>query len=124
MKQQIQPAYATFEQAKKLKEKGFNVPCVNYYTPEFTVHGFNTSLINSELGDFYSAPEQWQIVEWLRVNHGIWVSVDMIYETSQIGFWYCIRQSKEDDKAIDSNEYPTPTEAYQSAFDYILNNLI
>jgi hypothetical protein len=27
MKQQIEPAYATFEQAKKLKEKGFNELC-------------------------------------------------------------------------------------------------
>jgi len=48
----------------------------------------------------------------------------MIYETSQIGFWYCIRQSKEDDKAIDSNEYPTPQKAYESAIEYTLNNLI
>jgi len=48
----------------------------------------------------------------------------MIYETSQIGFWYCIRQSKEDDKAIDSNEYPTPTEAYEAAIEHILNKLI
>jgi hypothetical protein len=80
MKQQIEPAYATFEQAKWLKEKRFNVPCVNYYTPEFTEHGFNTPLRNSELDDFYSAPEQWQIVEWALQVHKIFISV-MPYDT-------------------------------------------
>jgi hypothetical protein len=129
MKQQIEPAYATFEQAKKLKEKGFNVPCVNYYTPEFTVHGFNTPLINSELGDFYSAPEQWQIVEWLFKTHSIWVEVNHCGTMNQFGYKICTLNKfnvKTEPHVVNDfgKGYNSPQKAYSAAFDYILNNLI
>jgi predicted CoA-binding protein len=118
---EIKPAYATFLQAKKLKEKGFDLICECF----FHNGNFNDdSLGRTASGVIYEAPEQWEIVEWLRVNHGIWVSVDMVYETTQTGFWYSIRQSKEDDMAIASNEYPTSQQAYSAAFDYVLKELI
>jgi hypothetical protein len=79
----------------------------------------------------YLAPEQWQVVEWLRINYGIWISVDMIYEKNQTKFNFSI--NKENVKSIDSNvpfgvgkydlEYSTPQEAYSAAFDLILNKL-
>lgn len=125
--------HVIFEQAKWLKEKGFNEDCRAFYldgnleTSKHSIGNYNDvkwvrTWRNSPNDDIISAPEQHQVVEWLRVNHGIWISVDMVYETTQTGFWYSIRQSKEDDKAICSNEYPTPQEAYSAAFDYIKNN--
>jgi hypothetical protein len=135
MKQQIEPAYATFEQAKKLKEKGFNVPCVNYYTPKFTVHGLRNLIRNSELDDFYSAPEQWQIVEWLRINHGIHVEVscDVYGEFWYVNLKVCSKEVWEDEDKRHNiltanrkfiNEHKSKQEAYSAAFDYILNKLI
>ena len=64
------------------------------------------------------------VVEWLRVNHGIWLSVDMVFESTQVGFWYCIRQSKDDDIAIQSEEFNLPQEATEAGIMYVLNNLI
>jgi hypothetical protein len=127
MKQQIEPVYATFEQSKKLKEKGFNVPCVNYYTPKFTEHGFKTPLRNSELDDFYSAPEQWQIVEWLRINHAIWIQVFPMGEDKEMKF-YC-KIIKNDNGWVKivhqiSTIVITPQKAYSAAFDHILKELI
>jgi len=136
MKQQIEPAYATSEQGKKLKEKGFNVPCVNYYTPKFTEHGFKlTPIRNSELGDFYSAPEQWQIVEWLRINHGIHVEIicDCYGELWYAYLKVCSREVWEDEDKCHNiltayqkfnNEHKSKKEAYSAVFDYILNKLI
>jgi hypothetical protein len=131
---EIKPTYVTFEQAKGLKEKRFNEICLNAYNLNGLEYnnGWCEYIDDNELEINNSnlrprdvaAPEQWQVVEWLRVNHGIWISVDMVYETTQTGFWYSIRQSKEDDKAICSNEYPTPQEAYSAAFDYVLKNLL
>ena len=131
---EIKPAYVTFEQAKWFKEKGLIANCKRYWVKYSNTEYKEMSDIQLEdldreigIGSNLIIPkyEQHQVVEWLRVNHGIWISVDMVYETTQTGFWYSIRQSKEDDKAICSNEYPTPQEAYSAAFDYIFNkNLI
>ena len=122
---EIKPTYVTFEQAKLFLTKGIRCETNKSYVYRFKEHedkGYNPSLTDKPLLCDIPAPEQWQVVEWLRVNHGIWVSVDMVYEVTQTGFWYSIRQSKEDDMAIGSNEYPTPQQAYSAAFDYIKNN--
>lgn len=124
--------YVTFEQAKWLKEKGFNEGCENEYFMESGelryaeprdkyVLRYVYKFYNDALG-ICVAPEHYQVVKWLWTKYGIWVSVDMLFEPQQIGFWYCIRQSKEDDKAIQSKEYKTANEAYIAAFDYIKNN--
>jgi hypothetical protein len=131
--EKIEPTHVTFEQAKGLKEKGLIANCKRYWVKYSNAEYKEMSDIQLEDLDreigigsnlIISKYEQHQVVEWLRVNHGIWISVDMVYETTQTGFWYSIRQSKEDDKAICSNEYPTPQEAYSAAFDYVLKSLI
>lgn len=71
-----------------------------------------------------SAPTIAEVVMWLYEKHKIWISIDMVYEEDQTGFWYCIRESKSDDVAVQSKEYSTPTEAYEAAILYTLNNLI
>ena len=141
--EKIEPTYVSFEQAKIISKyfdeirsdvsalSNKRVYAYHHSTDEYrkvSIRTLSTSH-NSQQYNYvskttYHAPEQWEVVEWLRVNRGIWISVDMVYETAQTGFWYSIRQSKEDDKAIFSNEYTTPQEAYSAAFDYVLNNLI
>lgn len=122
----IQPKYVTFDQSKKLKIKGFNEECSSLYNeqgePSSTKMGMN-GLPNNYTG-FYAKPEQWQVVEWLLEEYGIYISVDMLHDEGETGFWYYIRQKKDDDEAVCSKEYPSPQEAYSAAFDYVLNNLI
>ena len=143
MTQEIKPAYVTFEQAKWLKEKGFDERCNQYYSqalfegknedwegvfPKFTVfeHSefhFNSWPNSNDLWFKCSAPEQHQVVEWLRVNHGIWVYV----VGGGNNRYYPMYQDKNQYKlALDLDKfYDTPQEAYSAAFDYILiNNLI
>jgi len=88
---EIKPTYVTFEQAKLLKEKRFNIPCFYYYEngkliePYFkngssTDTGFRVDLLDllehfNKHSKRVSAPEQWQVVEWLRVKHGIWIVI-------------------------------------------------
>ena len=64
MTQKIDPQYVRFDTAKLLKEKGFANIQIDY--------GLNQMLNQS------NPPEQWQVVEWLRVNHGIWVYTDFL----------------------------------------------
>ena len=164
MAQEIKPAYVTFEQAKRLKEKGFDGPCTAFYDEEDNSNQIyyycnanrnvtgdiscwhddllavtNTEL--DELGAFcykdeeetesyerLTAPEQHQIVEWLRINHGIWVRVEPDWD----GMWWAQIKSNSIPHARIGKwqvitacaPYNSPQEAYSAAFDYVLNNLL
>jgi len=100
----IKPTYVTLEQAKLLKKKGADIECKTAYE--------SNSI-------FYSRPEQWQVVEWLRVKHGIWVWVENYND--KISY---VPQIPKADLPKVLGYYHSPQEAYSAAFDYILNNLI
>lgn len=139
----ITPTYISFEQAKLLKEKGFKYYCrVSYWDNELTSHTPGFPLENGETSqenyyDFprFYAPEQHQVVEWLRINHGIWVEIkpecygDRWFANLNIcsrEAWDNLYKRNEVLSAFRefNNEHPTPQEAYSAAFDYILNKLI
>ena len=73
--------------------------------------------------DAFSAPEQWVVVEWLRIVHGIWVHVEKGKASDNYG--YRIQDINGNKSCYEVNFAKTlPQEAYSAAFDYILNNLI
>jgi len=139
MTQEIKPTYVTFEQAKWLKEKGFDETCNAYFDLDKKITLFNDKDFNtSKNSDMYpytfgeiTLPEQWQVVEWLRVNHGIWISVNWYNKNNNNIFWsYTIEKIVKYPEPIDYTPQNTinsntPQEAYSAAFDYIKeNNLI
>ena len=133
MKMNIQPTYVTFEQSKLLKEKGFDVEgqCI------YDEHGIigNTLLsikkysknIKEDTWNF-SAPEQWQVVEWLRVEKNIFVNIT--YSAKRGRFIWEIMNLKDKfwttAKLADCHlqVFDTPQEAYSAAFDYVLKELL
>ncbi len=124
----IQPKYVTFEQAKKLKEKGFDEECMYHYKNDGTKH---LLVIDDEYE--CQAPEQWQVVEWLHVVHGIQLFLDYTFYD---GFHYGCKYVKSNGDygeigeiwkegiETDIDGVDTPQEAYSATFDYVLNNLI
>jgi hypothetical protein len=67
MNKEIKPTYVSFEQAKWLKEIRFDVITNKLY--HYNGSDFIT-LINKNSENFgFSAPEQWQVCEWLLQNH-------------------------------------------------------
>jgi len=157
MNNNIEPAYVTFEQAIALKEKGFDEECSHSYKEvepivlyqhqdkkynnSFKKEWQNTVRKNSHMDNAvinrYSAPEQWQVVEWLRINHGIWVGLiadDDYTFKFEINTWSWYEPEKchrlghrvlgKSMWGTSSKPYDSPQKAYLSAFDYILNNLI
>jgi hypothetical protein len=138
--EQIQPSYATPEQAKKLKEIGFDSYTNIGYSEsgkKYYHQGGQEPVKNGQ--NYYegrdyqgepflcSAPEQWQIVEWLRINHGIWVSIHL---SSKYNGENCFKYTIVKGEIVgirfisEANNFKSPQEAYSAAFDYILNNLI
>ena len=83
----IKQQFVTFQQAKKLKELEFSEPVFCYYDKkgelfypfvsstnssdpeEFIVHLHDLSEDNNAYTDTYSAPEIWQVVEWVSVHY-------------------------------------------------------
>jgi hypothetical protein len=134
MTQEIKPAHVTFEQAKWLKEKKFKGRS-RYYggsgelveVPNIIENDYRHT--NNEMQRFrWEAPEQHQVVEWLRVNHGIWISVGVGNLFHRDKFFILIKKYNIDRWELTplDNErhspYDTPQEAYSAAFDYIKNN--
>jgi hypothetical protein len=128
MTQQIKPAYATPEQAKWLKEKGFDE-----LTTVWRQHGNGVSGDVEGKRDYYnrkgdvyiSLPEQHQVVEWLRVNHGIHIEILLEENKPWNKFYYRIMKIGQYFSLSHDGIYSeTPQEAYSAAFDYILNDLI
>jgi hypothetical protein len=117
----IQPTHVTFKQAKLLKEKGFDGKCNSVYTTDGNILlGVNVNLL-----DRIYAPEQWQVVEWLRVNHSIHIEVLLAEDYPWDKFYYrAMRIGGYFTLSHDGVHRETPQEAYSAAFDYVLNNLI
>jgi hypothetical protein len=122
-----------FNIAKWLKEKGFNDPCSHYYIDDFKHDGIlykwgflhgeehkNVFQFVSRKNEFYlcNAPEQWQVVEWLRVNHGIWIEV---IETDLFQKYF-FQIKRKDNTRLKNGDFNSPQESYLSAFNYIKNN--
>jgi hypothetical protein len=124
--------YVNFNQAKLLKAKGFDEECSEYYLKD----GINYSYPNPENWnlkiDTISRPEQHQVVEWLRVNHGIWIQTPYSYNDGNVYCWTICKINEIESEqncwlsGLDTEivGYASPQEAYSAAFDYVLTNLI
>jgi hypothetical protein len=148
MAQEIKPAYVTFEQAKKFKEKGYEIDTDevlfcrdeinNIEEHQLKNRGviYNATSINYKVDENeYRIYHQWEFVEWLRVNHGIWVGLvaDCDYKFKfeiNTWSWYELEKSHRLGHRVlgetmwdtSSKPFDSPQEAYSAAFDYILNN--
>jgi len=145
MTQKIKPTHVTFEQYESycdlkllqlLYDKGFRFKLeteghrvINNLAEQRFNEG-DVSYCNNYIT--YSV-----VVEWLRINHGIWVYVDWMSRTKPYnhGFYSYLRGTNmplNKDNWIPINDtiepgyqvFETPQKAYSAAFDYILNNLI
>jgi hypothetical protein len=124
----IEPTYVSYEQAKLLKEKGFDIYCTHGYFE----HG-DTQLrlwLDGEPADsaLANAPEQWQVCEGLRINFGIWVSINIAIDGKWYFELYDLKDKRNAEILINDESitdfYPSPQEAYSAAFGYLLKELI
>lgn len=140
----------SFELAKLLKEKGFDLGVINYYSGlnlyidkfrfNYNDKTIGDSFMHKRNGGCYSAPTIAEVVMWLYEKHGIWIEVSKL-DGYQNLFFYTITGSNgfnhgakitviewDDDKCDEmgyNNKYKhSPTEAYEAAITYCLNNLL
>ncbi len=131
---QITEDYVSFETAVLLKDKGFDIPCWNYYYNSKLEHYFRPVKNNEWPLDIVSAPTLQMTLKWLREVHKIHINLDIhwLHFVSQNGCLYVIElllvngidyiDSKGDEN--DAIFFSTDEQAVEAALKYILKNLI
>jgi hypothetical protein len=141
--QSIEPHYVDFDTAELLNQKGWNINT----GPNCWVKTLDGDIIHNHdrkdcaehdrCKQYLMQPEQWRVVEWLRINHGIWISVDWMTRTKPYhsGYFCHLRGTVEplnDDNFIVINHtllpgyevFTLPQEAYSAAITYCLEKII
>lgn len=124
----------SFELSKLLKEKEYKDKNVlgtvrlsepKYYDPNGIIHGIKDAFEETDykIEDCFNAPTIADVVMWLHENHEIWVEVKSPDYPGEL--WsYDIRKPYIFGSHGDCTGYNSPTEAYEAAITYTLNNLI
>ena len=138
----------SFELAKLLKEKGYDLSTERFYPkPKCKLfgideHGRLYPIVNKtqtyfkgkaavlKEENYYDAPTITDVVTWLYEKHGIWIVVNI----TRYGKFWCNVILKEECKDLKNPfnwefvnqiiDFNSPTEAYEAAIEYALNNLI
>ena len=122
--------YVSFETAKLLKEKGFDIWGDGSYDSgieiykEYSPSGLlNSCAASKPHSKGYPAPTLQMVMKWLRNIHGLFIHIDVIREAS---CWLADIQDIKGDVNIYpvKNEFPNYEEACEAAIKYCLKNLI
>jgi hypothetical protein len=118
----------SFELANLLKEKGFDEQSLSIYL-DGKIEELKSTISNSQFttSRTYSAPTIAEVTMWLYEKHGIWVGVQPISVVGKFQFrTYYNNKGVMNQHWNDSmgKEFTSPTEAYEAAIKYTLENLI
>ena len=113
-----------FELAKLLKTKGFDEQLKYYYDSFGDIGSSNVKVNWNESEELLcSAPTIAEVVMWLYEKYEIWIWVEREDTTNEFE-WLCRYENEGSCKDYDDKFYNSPTEAYEAAIEYCLNNLI
>ena len=120
--------FVNFSIAKKLKEKGFNEVCYNYYEPlKHCLNQIKTPWTNKE-GESYgvvTAPTISQVLKWLRKTHNIFIMV-FLDDDSDNPVTFEIYKGVKCVTDYHIKYYPLDewSKAEMDAIEYVIDNLI
>jgi hypothetical protein len=121
MKQEFVP----YDRALKLKQLGFDEPCISHYTAygKFSNDYSAPRKYNSEfeLGSYISAPTFSQAFRWFREEYNQHSFIELVFE-DEIRFDYVLYVNEDEDDCIDYGD--GPFETYEDAELALLDKLI
>lgn len=120
--------FVTFKIAKKLKEKGFNYPCVGHYVNHQLYIAHYQNAFHSDKDESLDAPTISQVLKWLREEK----KMHLIVEISDSGWYYTLYPNvrwendklKSDTYIMSFKHKASYEESTLAGIEYILNNLI
>jgi hypothetical protein len=125
--------FVNFDIAKKLKEKGFQEECLCHYVGKNLVYNIERPITNNQLWFCHNkydniwhrynidAPTISQVLNWLRKEKKIYVSVEVERED---WFEYKIVQTTKNTRCNSTRVYETYDDAMIEGIKYVLYNLI
>lgn len=124
----ITEEYVSFETAKLLKERGFDLECLGTYsTGDQELSISSECPYSNDLNDdmFIAAPTQQMATKWLREVYNIYITV-LLLELKDGDYGYVIEDTISRDYLGTSRDdsYQSPEEAAEIAIKYCLENLI
>lgn len=122
-----------FKIVKLLTEKGFEERAKSYNEEGKLVHVSLTFRRIKKERIYYPAPSISELISWFFEKHGIWIQTAPAFEYNEgskdylnfQGFQYfitIIQNNKHGNNIADRELKLSPTESYNSAFEYILTN--
>lgn len=133
----IKERYVSHEVANLLKDKGFNEPCVGYYSPEGRLNLLTYAETNSEWFKNTSAPTQSMACDWIEetfnISIEVWVGIigyriEILnaLKDPNIAASSIIHDFNDDALCGDNSDgsWSSKELAYNEALKYVLTNLI
>lgn len=127
--------FVTFEIAKKLKEKGFKMPCIahyyclvgnvlNYNITTDCIRGSNFKCLNDEYNLYIDAPTISQALEWLRENKEVDLAIEPQFHFGKRKGYGVRVFAPSLNKPVRCGYFDKWEEASIAGIEYTLNNLI
>lgn len=118
-----------FEIAKLLEERGFSEKTLQAYVYRGVEHqdsSYKGILTKDKLLCDISAPTIADVITWLYEKHGIWidVSLNQFSKPKDLQWMYSIVFTEDCTYSHSPKSYTSPTEAYEAAIEYVLENSI
>lgn len=125
--------FVTYKIGKKLKEKGFNQPCLAHYTNgkfEYNIEYCDAAILQdlyqnwgNNVGCFVDAPTISQVLKWLREEKKIYLEIVIVVDAEYMCDIYKINPRPIE--CLGSTEYfKTYEQAALAGVEYCLDNLI
>lgn len=117
----------SFEIAKLLKEKGFDMRTNSWYNKgDNTIPRRERKLDNyNKMGGLYiSAPSIGEVIDWMYAKKDVWIAVFKVETNSKKVFFNYEIYGSDMVKRYFGDGLETPTETYSTAILYALNSLI
>jgi hypothetical protein len=143
--EQITEDYVSFEVAKLLRDKGFDIQTTFYWLKKKGTKKYkkytNEAYFNSEepKDGFTFAPTQALVIKWLRIKHNIHISIQTfgeekdypkyLYQVCELKDYRCsienaLKELQMEYEDILLMSYNSPEKATEAAILYTLQNLI
>jgi len=133
----IQEQYCSFEVSKLLKDYGFDGKSNSEMGFKLDGQVSYDILVDVMNGNGIYSPTHEIAIEWVRINHGVWISVDWMTRTKPYNSGFICHLRGTNNKINQDNflvvndtlepgyeVFNTPQEANEAALLYTLNNLI
>jgi hypothetical protein len=117
--------FVSFEIAKLLKEKGFDIYVSSFYDVDGEFSRKKADW-NWNIGSRYSAPTLQMAMKWLRKVHEIFIrpNISFLYPIRYYCEIFCYGDNLKTQQDVTTENFESPEEACEAAIKYCLEKLV